>query len=171
MFIGAFELSASWSNEGVRGCRRFLERVWKLQDMVDNSNDGYSKELETKMHQTIKKVSTDYEAMKFNTAIAALRSLVNDFYKAGSLTRGEFKTLLVLLNPVASHMTEELWEIEGFEGRLYNTTWPEYDEAKTVEDTVEIAIHEVQTVANFLEGKNIVKEIYVKGKIFNIVAK
>ena len=196
MFIGAFELSASWSNEGVRGCRRFLERVWKLQDMVDNSNDGYSKELETKMHQTIKKVSTDYEAMKFNTAIAALMSLVNDFYKAGSLTRGEFKTLLVLLNPVASHMTEELWEIEGFEGRLYNTTWPEYDEAKTVEDTVEIAIqvngkvkgtvkvgreedeasvkakaHEVQTVANFLEGKNIVKEIYVKGKIFNIVAK
>ena len=196
MFIGAFELSASWSNEGVRGCRRFLERVWKLQDMVDNSNDGYSKELETKMHQTIKKVSADYEAMKFNTAIAALMSLVNDFYKAGSLTRGEFKTLLVLLNPVASHMTEELWEIEGFEGRLYNTTWPEYDEAKTVEDTVEIAIqvngkvkgtvkvgreedeasvkakaHEVQTVANFLEGKNIVKEIYVKGKIFNIVAK
>ena len=196
MFIGAFELSASWSNEGVRGCRRFLERVWKLQDMVDNSNDGYSKELETKMHQTIKKVSTDYEAMKFNTAIAALMSLVNDFYKAGSLTRGEFKTLLVLLNPVASHMTEELWEIEGFEGRLYNITWPEYDEAKTVEDTVEIAIqvngkvkgtvkvgreedeasvkakaHEVQTVANFLEGKNIVKEIYVKGKIFNIVAK
>ena len=196
MFIGAFELSASWSNEGVRGCRRFLERVWKLQDMVDNSNDGYSKELETKMHQTIKKVSTDYEAMKFNTAIAALMSLVNDFYKAGSLTRGEFKTLLVLLNPVASHMTEELWEIEGFEGRLYNTTWPEYDEAKKVEDTVEIAIqvngkvkgtvkvgreedeasvkakaHEVQTVANFLEGKNIVKEIYVKGKIFNIVAK
>ena len=196
MFIGAFELSASWSNEGVRGCRRFLERVWKLQDMVDSSNDGYSKELETKMHQTIKKVSADYEAMKFNTAIAALMSLVNDFYKAGSLTRGEFKTLIVLLNPVASHMTEELWEMQGFEGRLYNTTWPEYDEAKTVEDTVEIAIqvngkvkgtvmvgreeeeesvkakaHEVQSVANFLEGKNIVKEIYVKGKIFNIVAK
>ena len=195
MFIGAFELSAAWSKEGVRGCRRFLDRVWKLQDMVTDEG-GYSKELETKMHQTIKKVSLDFESLKFNTAIAAMMTLVNEFYKIGKVTRGEFKTLLVLLNPVASHMTEELWEMMNFGGRLYQTTWPEWDEAKTVESTVEIAVqingkvkatvavgmdedeasvkekaHAVESVKALLEGKNIVKEIYVKGRILNIVAK
>jgi leucyl-tRNA synthetase len=195
MFIGAFELSASWSKEGVKGCRRFLERIWKLQDMVVDG-DGYSKELETKMHQTIKKVSQDFENLKFNTAIAAMMAFVNDVYKVGKITRGEFKTLLILLNPVASHMTEELWEMMNYGGRLYQTTWPEWDEAKTVESTIEIAVQvngkvkatiaidkdEEQdcvkekvfasdAVKAAVEGKNIVKEIYVKGRIYNIVVK
>ena len=117
MFIGAFELSAAWSNEGVKGCRRFLERVWKLQEIVTDEA-GYSKELETRMHQTIKKVSSDFETLKYNTAIAAMMSLINDFYKAGKVTRDEFKTLLILLNPVAPHMTEELWQIMNYGGRL-----------------------------------------------------
>ncbi|MDE6873401.1 MAG: leucine--tRNA ligase [Lachnospiraceae bacterium] len=195
MFIGAFDLSASWSQEGVRGCRRFLDRVWKLQDsLVDG--DGYSKELETRMHQTIKKVSLDFEALKFNTAIAAMMSLINDFYKAGKVTKGEFSTLLLLLSPVAPHMCEELWQLVGNAGRVYAQTWPEYDEAKTVEDEVEIAVQingkvkvtvkvgteDAQeaarekvmaddTVAGILSGKNIVKEIYVKGRIYNIVVK
>ena len=195
MFIGAFDLAASWSIEGVKGCRRFIERVWKLQDSIVEG-DGYSKELEIKMHQTIKKVTNDYESLKFNTAIAAMMSLVNDFYKAGKVTRGEFRTFLILLNPVASHVTEELWEILGYGGRLYQATWPEYEEAKTVEDTIEIAIqvngkvkaqvkvskdeaedsvkekvHAIETVQNAVAGKTIVKEIYVKGRIYNIVVK
>ena len=139
MFIGAFELSAAWSNEGVKGCRRFLERVWKLQEIVTDEA-GYSKELETRMHQTIKKVSSDFETLKYNTAIAAMMSLINDFYKAGKVTRDEFKTLLILLNPVAPHMTEELWQIMNYGGRLYQTSWPTYEEAKTVESEVEIAV-------------------------------
>ncbi|MCI5500743.1 MAG: leucine--tRNA ligase, partial [Lachnospiraceae bacterium] len=139
MFIGAFDLSASWSEDGVKGCRRFLERVWKLQSIMTDE-EGYSKDMETKMHQTIKKVSNDFENMKFNTAIAAMMSLINDFYKKNSITKGEYKTLITLLNPVAPHMTEELWSIIGCEGRLYQTTWPEYDEAKTVESVVEIAV-------------------------------
>lgn len=195
MFIGAFELSASWSMEGVKGCRRFLERIWKLQDIVVDE-EGYSKELETKMHQTIKKVSQDFENLKFNTAIAAMMAFVNDVYKVGKITRGELRTLLILLNPVASHMTEELWEVMNYGGRLYQTTWPEWDEAKTIESTIEIAVQvngkvkatiaidkdEEQdsvkekvfasdTVKAAVEGKNIVKEIYVKGKIYNIVVK
>ena len=117
MFIGAFELSAAWSKEGVKGCRRFLERVWKLQDMVDEKEEGYSKELETKMHQTIKKVSQDFESLKFNTAIAAMMSLVNEFYRLNRVTKGEFKSLLILLNPVAPHMTEEIWQIIGEKAR------------------------------------------------------
>ena len=194
MFIGAFDLSASWSQEGVRGCRRFLERVWKLQDMLTDGD--YSADLETKMHQTIKKVSYDFDNLKFNTAIAAMMALVNEFYKKSSITKAEFKTLLVLLNPVAPHMTEELWEMFDFGGRVYQQTWPEYDEAKTVESVIEIAVQvngkvkakvmvspdeEQDTVKekvmasegviNAVEGKNIVKEIYVKGKIYNIVAK
>lgn len=195
MFIGAFDLSAAWSNEGVKGCRRFLDRVWKLQDMVIEGEE-YSKELETKMHQTMKKVTLDYENLKFNTAIAAMMALVNDFYKAGKVTLGEFKTLIQLMNPVASHMTEELWEIMKFGGCLYQSTWPEYEEAKTIEATIEIAIqfngkvkatiavaldeeealvkekvHAQLAVITALEGKQIVKEIYVKGKIYNIVVR
>ena len=193
MFIGAFDLSAAWSKEGVRGCRRFLDRVWKLQDMLVDG-DGYSAEMETKMHQTIKKVSQDYENLKFNTGIASMMSLVNDFYKINKITRGEFKTLLVLLNPVASHMTEELWEVNGYEGRLYQTTWPEWDEAKTIESTIEIAVQlngkvkatikvakdidkdtaiatGKEAVADKLAGVTIVKEIYVPGRIVNLVVK
>ena len=192
MFIGAFDLSASWSQEGVKGCRRFLDRVWKLADMV-TEEEGFSKAMETKMHQTIKKVTLDYESLKFNTAIAAMMALLNQFYKNGSLTRGELKALLVLLNPVAPHITEEMWEMLGCEGRLYQTAWPEYDEAKTVEDTIEVAVQingkmkATVTISKdaskedaIAAGKEalgakltgtIVKEIYVPGRIINIVAK
>lgn len=192
MFIGAFDMAASWSEEGVKGCRRFLDRVWKVQDILTDEK-GYSKELEVRMHQTIRKVSTDYESLKFNTAIAAMMSLLNDFYKAGKVTRGEFATFLILLNPVAPHITEELWNCCGYEGRLYQAKWPEWDEAKTVEDTVEIAVQVngktratvkidrnaskedavaagKAAVANRLTG-TIVKEIYVPGRIVNIVQK
>ena len=193
MFIGAFDLSASWSEDGVKGCRRFLERVWKLQTIM-TEEEGYSADMETKMHQTIKKVSQDFESLKYNTAIAAMMALINDFYKKNAVTKGEYKTLITLLNPVAPHITEELWQIIGGEGRVYATAWPEYDEAKTVESTVEIAVQingktratmmigkddakddviakAKETIADKLEGKNIIKEIYVPGRIVNIVAK
>ena len=193
MFIGAFDLSASWSEDGVKGCRRFLERVWKLQTIMTDE-EGYSADMETKMHQTIKKVSQDFESLKYNTAIAAMMALINDFYKKNAVTKGEYKTLITLLNPVAPHITEELWQIIGGEGRVYETAWPEYDEAKTVESTVEIAVQingktratmmigkedarddvlakAKENIADKLEGKNIIKEIYVPGRIVNIVAK
>ena len=192
MFIGAFDLAASWSDDGVKGCRRFLERVWKLQDIVVDG-DAYSKDMETKMHQTIKKVSTDFENLKYNTAIAAMMALVNDFYKKNAVTKGEMKTLLTLLNPVAPHITEEMWSILGYDGYLYQASWPTFDEAKTVESTVEIAVQingkmkatlsinkadpkddviakAKEAIADKLTG-NIVKEIYVPGRIVNIVAK
>ena len=194
MFIGAFELSASWSMEGVKGCRKFLERVWKLQDMLIEG-DSYRENLETKIHQTIKKVSNDFENLKFNTAIAAMMSLVNDFYKEKSINKAEYATLILLLNPVAPHMTEELWE-SIYGGRAYQQKWPEYDEAKTVESNVEIAVqingkvkatlgvaldedeesvkakaHAIPAIAELMAGKNVVKEIYVKGRILNIVVK
>jgi leucyl-tRNA synthetase len=192
MFIGAFDLAASWSEDGVKGCRRFLDRVWKLQDLMTDE-EGYSKDLETKMHQTIKKVSNDFENLKYNTAIAAMMTLLNDFYKKGSITRGELKTLIILLNPVAPHITEEMWQIIGCEGRVYQQTWPEFDEAKTVESSVEIAVQingkvkgtlgiqkddpkdqviakAKEVIADKLTG-NIVKEIYVPGRLVNIVVK
>ena len=192
MFIGAFDLAASWSEDGVKGCRRFLERVWKLQDLVTEET-GYSKDLETKMHQTIKKVSSDYENLKYNTAIAAMMALINDFYKKSAVTRDEYRTLLVLLNPTAPHITEELWEKMGFDGHIYNSAWPEYEEAKTVEALMEIAVQingrvravvqvekdaakedvlakAKEAVADKLTG-NVLKEIYVPGRIVNIVQK
>lgn len=195
MFVGAFDQSATWSQQGVRGCRRFLDRVWKLQGMVVEG-DSYSKKLETKMHQTIKKVSQDFEAMKFNTAIAAMMTIINDFYAAGKVTRGEMNTFLKLLNPVAPHITEEIWQRLGFEGRLYNQKWPAWDEKKTIEDTVEIAVQingrvkatvltsigeEKESVRKkvmsnsdikkLIEGKNVIKEFYVPNRIYNIVVK
>ena len=192
MFIGAFELSAAWSEDGVKGCRRFLERVWKLQDIL-TEDESYSKDLEIKMHQTIKKVSGDFECLKYNTAIAAMMALINEFYKKNAVTRGELKTLLTLLNPVAPHITEEIWQSAGFEGYIYENTWPEYDEAKTIEATIEIAVQingkvkgtlaverdaakedviakAKEAVADKLTG-NIVKEIYVPGRLVNIVQK
>ncbi len=192
MFIGAFDLAASWSEDGVKGCRRFLDRVWKLQDLM-TEEEGYSKDLETKMHQTIKKVSNDFENLKYNTAIAAMMTLLNDFYKKGSITRGELKTLIILLNPVAPHITEEMWQIIGCEGRVYQQTWPEFEEAKTVESSVEIAVQingkvkgtlgiqkddpkdqviakAKEVIADKLTG-NSVKEIYVPGRLVNIVMK
>ena len=192
MFIGAFDLSASWSENGVKGCRRFLERVWKLQDILVDG-DAYSTDLETKMHQTIKKVSSDFESLKYNTAIAALMALLNDFVKKGSITRAEYATFLALLNPVAPHITEELWSTCGYQGYLYEQPWPEYEEAKTVENTIQIPVQingKTKTViqiplditkedaiamgkealGNKLNG-TIVKEIYVPKKIVNIVQK
>ena len=192
MFIGAFDLSASWSENGVKGCRRFLERVWKLQDILTDG-DSYSADMETKMHQTIKKVSNDFESLKYNTAIAALMALLNDFAKKGSITKKEYGTFLTLLNPVAPHITEEIWNTCGYEGFLYEQPWPEYDEAKTVENTIEIAVQingktrgvvalpidadketalakAKEAVADKLTG-TIIKEIYVPKKIINIVQK
>lgn len=192
MFIGAFDLSAAWSDDGVKGCRRFLERVWKLQEILTDE-ESYSADMEIKMHQTIKKVSNDFENLKFNTAIAAMMSLINDFYKKNSVTKGEYKTLLMLLNPVAPHITEELWEITGGTGRIYQGKWPEYDEAKTVEHEIEIAVQingktkvTIQIAKDEEKGSvlakakealgdrlsgNITKEIYVPGRIVNIVCK
>ena len=192
MFIGAFDLSASWSENGVKGCRRFLDRVWKLQEILVDGNE-YRSAFETKMHQTIQKVSSDFENLKYNTAIAAMMSLLNDFYKEGSINRAEFKTFLILLNPVAPHITEEIWENCGYEGRVYAQTWPELDEAKTVEDTIELPVQingktravvtlpaDVDKDTAIAAGKEliadkltgtIVKEIYVPGRIINIVQK
>ena len=192
MFIGAFDQAASWSEDGVKGCRRFLERVWKLQEILTDG-DEYSSDLEAKMHQTIKKVSNDFESLKYNTAIAAMMALINDFYKKGSVNRAEFGTLLKLLCPVAPHITEELWEANGYEGRLYKATWPEYSDEKCVESTVTIAVQvngklratiqapkdgdkdsiiaqAKEAAAEKITG-NIIKEIYVPGKIVNIVCK
>lgn len=195
MFIGDFEKSVPWSQNGVKGCRRFLDRVWRLQELLVDG-DEYSKELETSIHKTIKKVSEDFEALKYNTAIAALMSLLNEFNDAGRVNEAEFKTFLTLLNPVAPHITEELWDINGFGGMLNEQAWPTWDEAKTVEDVIEIAVQingkvkgtisipadATQEAAkakfagdeklySLIEGKNIVKEIYVPGRIFNIVVK
>ena len=192
MFIGAFDLSASWSENGVKGCRRFLERVWKLQDILVDG-DSYRPEFETKMHQLMKKVSTDYENLKYNTAIAAMMSILNDFSKDGKINRAEFETFLLLLNPVAPHITEEIWSICGYKGRVYENAWPQYDEAKTVENTVEIAVQingktratvaipvDADKDSAIAAGKealgsklpaNIIKEIYVPGRIINLVAK
>ncbi len=195
MFIGDFEKSVPWSQNGVKGCRRFLDRIWKLQGMISNEK-GYSKDLEINMNKTIKKVSEDFENLKFNTAIAFLMTLINDFYAKGSVTKDEFKTLLVLLNPVAPHITEELWMLQGFTGMLNETSWPKWDEAKTVEEQVEIAIQingkirdkifmptglskqqmEEDAMSNdvvtaLISGKEIIKVIGVPGKLLNIVVK
>ncbi len=195
MFMGDFEQSAAWSDNGVRGSRRFLERVWKSQELVVEGNQ-YSEELEVPINKTIKKVSYDFDHLKFNTGIAALMELLNTFQENGKITEKDMKTYLQLLNPVAPHITEELWEVLGFEGRLYEQAWPEYDEAKTVEDVVDMPIQvngkvratievsrdadkeeikekalEDENVLKYIEGKDIVKEIHVPGKIFNIVVK
>ena len=195
MFIGDFEKSAPWSTQGITGCRRFIERTWRLMEIVTDE-EGYSKDLEAAMHRTIKKVTNDNDTMKFNTAIAALMALINQFYDKGSVTRGELKTFIQLLNPVAPHVTEEMWEKLGFEGYVYNSQWPEYDEAKMAEATMEIvvqilgkmrgkvvvannaskddviaAVKADEKIASLIEGKNVVKEIYVPGRLVNPIVK
>ena len=195
MFIGAFDQSTPWSQQGLKGCYKFIERVWNIQDML-NDGEGYSPELEKNIHKAIKKTGEDYEKMKFNTAIATLMSLVNDFYKKGSVTKDEYLTLITLLNPVAPHVTEELWEKLGKSGLLSIHAWPEYDEEKTIDDEIEIAIQingkvrdkivisagldKAQTeeaalnadnVKALIDSKTVVKVIAVPGKLVNIVVK
>ncbi|EOD01175.1 leucine--tRNA ligase [Caldisalinibacter kiritimatiensis] len=195
MFIGDFEKSVPWSQNGVKGCKRFLDRVWRLQSIIVDG-DKYSKELESSMHKTIKKVSEDYEQMKFNTAISALMSLTNEFYDLGKVNKAEMKAFLILLNPVSPHITEELWQILDLGGMLNEQTWPQWDEEKTVDAVIEVPIQingkvrgkvtvpaeaskeeikakalEDESISKYVEGKNIIKEIHVPGKIFNIVVK
>ena len=195
MFMGAFDQAAPWSEQSVKGCFRFLEKVYNLMDILVDGNE-YSADLETSFHKTIKKVSNDYEKMKFNTAIAALMELINEINKKGQVNKAELKTFITLLNPVAPHVTEEMWEQAGFEGRLYQTTWPEFDEAKTVDSTLEIPVQingkvravisvakgasaedvekvafENEEIIKFTEGKEVVKKIYVPERIYTIVIK
>lgn len=195
MFIGAFDQSTPWSQQGLKGCYKFLERVWNLQSIV-NDEEGYSADLEKNMNKAIKKVGEDFERMKFNTAIATMMSLVNDFSKKGSVTKGEYKTLITLLNPVAPHMTEELWLTYGNGELLSLQPWPKYDEGKTVDDEIEIVVQingkikdklmipagldkdgtqeaamNTEKIKGLIEGKNVVKVIAVLGKLVNIVVK
>lgn len=195
MFMGAFDQAAPWSEKSVKGCYRFLEKVYNLLDILVDG-DEYSKELEASIHKAIKKVSNDYEKMKFNTAIASMMELINEVNKLGRINKAELKTFITLLNPVAPHITEEMWERAGFEGRLYQTTWPTFEEDKTVDAVVEVPVQvngklrsvikvnkgassdEVENIAfndeevkKFVDGKEIVKKIYVPERIFTIVVK
>ncbi len=194
MFIGDFEKAAPWSPKSIKGCRRFLERVWALAEKVQDG-DTYSKEHEVLMHRTIKKVGEDADSLKANTAIAALMTMLNEFYDKG-VNRAEYMAFLTLLNPFAPHITEELWQQMGGEGLLSIAPWPQYDEAKTVEDTVEIAVQvngklkctiklpvdcdkqvaidtalAEEKVQHAVEGKQMVKQIVVPGKIVNLVVR
>ena len=194
LFMGDYGSAAPWNDSSVKGCRRFLERVAGLTDLI--TEDKKTASYETLLHKTIKKVTDDIEAQKFNTAIAALMTLINEIYKEGSITKENLVIFLKLLSPFAPHITEEIYELIGGEGFLTVSEWPEFDEAKTVDDTIEVGVQvngKVRAavsipagcdkdtamtaakanarVASFLEGKKIVKEIYVPGKIINIVVK
>ena len=195
MFIGDFEKAATWNTSAIRGCKRFLERVWGLMDIAV-PGDEYSGQLEHAFHKTIKKVSEDIEQMKYNTAIAAMMTLLNNITAAGRITHRELRTLVTLLNPFAPHITEEIWAQMGFEGQVSQQSWPAFDPAKCVDDTVEIALQVTgkikaridvpvditaadaialarshEAVAPLLAGKTVVKEIYVPGKLVNLVVK
>jgi len=196
MFIGDFEKSAPWSAAGIKGCRRFVERYWNLQNNISEET-GIRKSLETSFHKTIKKVGEDIENLKYNTAIAALMALMNDLADAGSITRDELKIYTILLNPFAPHVTEEVWEAQKLgEGMVCQQQWPSYEESKCMEDTIEIAVQvngkvrarlsvaadvtkddalaaakAEDKVSAEISGKKILKEIYVPGKLVNIVAK
>ena len=195
MFIGDFEKAAPWNTASIRGCKRFLERIWNLQGIVIDGDD-YRKELVTPFHQTIKKVTGDIESMKFNTAIAAMMGLLNQIADTGAITRREYRDLLIMLNPFAPHLTEELFELMGFESPITSQKWLSWDEAKCVESTIQIAVQvngKVRArldvaadisaedaiaaakgdarVAAEIAGKNLVKELYVKGKLVNLVVK
>ena len=195
MFIGAFDQATPWSQQGLKGCYKFIERVWNLQSILTDEK-GLSSDLEKSVHKTIKKVSEDFERMKFNTAIAAMMSLVNEFTKKGSVTTGEYLTLITLLNPVAPHITEELWEKYGDGGFLSVHEWPKYDDEKTVDDEVEIVVQingkikdkimiaagldkegtlnaamNSDKIKSLIDGKTVIKTIAVPNKLVNIVVK
>ena len=196
LFMGDYEQAAPWSESSVKGCKRFIDRVFNLQEILTDG-DEYSKELMSAMHKTVKKVSEDIEQMKYNTAIAALMTLLNKIYEIGKINRAELKTLIILVNPFAPHVTEEMWANCGYGEMLAkDARWPSFDEAKCVDSTVEIVVQingkirarlsvpadiesdeaialakKDEGIAAALEGKNIIKEIYVKGKLVNIVAK
>ena len=195
LFMGDYEKAAPWSESSVKGCKRFIDRAWNLLEIVTDEEE-YSKKLESSFHKAIKKVSEDIENMKFNTAIASLMALLNEIYDAGSITKGELKTFVKLLDPFAPHVAEEIWENLGENGLLAVAQWPEYDEAKTIDATIEVPVQICgklratvtiakdataeqaiaaakadEKVKEILEGKAIIKEIYVPGKIINIVAK
>ena len=195
MFIGAFDQATPWSQQGLKGCYKFIERVWNLQSILTDEK-GLSSDLEKSVHKAIKKVSEDFERMKFNTAIAAMMSLVNEFTKKGSVTKGEYLTLITLLNPVAPHITEELWEKYGDGGFLSVHEWPKYDDEKTVDDEVEIAVQingkikdkimiaagldkegtlnaamNSDKIKSLIDGKTVIKTIAVPNKLVNIVVK
>ena len=193
LFMGDYEKAAPWSASSVKGCKRFIDRTWGLQDILVDG-DAYSKELETAFHKTIKKVTEDIENMKFNTAIAALMTLLNTIYDKGAINKAELKTFVTLLNPFAPHVTEEIWAQQGFGGMLANGNWVDFDEAKCVDDEIEIVAQingkvraklmipaEIEAadaialakkeIADSIEGKQIVKELYVKGRLVNIVVR
>lgn len=195
VFIGDFEKPATWNTASIKGCQRYLERLWALAEQVEPGTE-YSKELETILHQTIRKVGSDIDHLKGNTAVAQLMTLLNRVSEVGHVNEAEYKTMLLLTNPFAPHMTEELWELGNYGGRVTDQAWPVYDEAKTVEQQVELAIQvngkvrgkivvdqaaeerEVLALAKaedntsrYLEGKHLVKELYVKGRLVNFVVK
>ncbi len=193
LFMGDYEKAAPWSASSVKGCKRFIDRTWGLQDILVDG-DAYSKELESAFHKTIKKVTEDIENMKFNTAIAALMTLLNTIYDKGAINKAELKTFVTLLNPFAPHVTEEIWAQQGFGGMLANGNWVDFDEAKCVDDEIEIVAQingkvraklmipaEIEAadaialakkeLADSIEGKQIVKELYVKGRLVNIVVR
>lgn len=196
LFMGDYEKAAPWSESSVKGCKRFVDRIWNLQEIL-TEGDSYSAKLETPFHKTVKKVTEDIEALKYNTAIAALMTLLNNIYEVGQINRAELRTLLVLLNPFAPHITEEMWETLGFGEMLAKDgVWPTFDAAKCVDASVEIVVQicgkiraklQVPTdisaedaialakaeprIREELAGKTVVKELYVKGKLVNIVAK
>ena len=196
LFMGDYEKAAPWSESSVKGCKRFIDRIWNLQEILKDG-DAYSEKLESAFHKTVKKVTEDIEAMKYNTAIAALMTLLNTIYDAGEINRAELRTLLILVNPFAPHVTEEMWATLGYGEMLaQDAKWPTYDAAKCVDATVEIVVQicgkiraklnvpaEIsaedaialakaeERVAAEIAGKTIVKELYVKGKLVNIVAK
>ena len=194
MFMGDFEKAAPWSPNSIKGCKRFLDRTFNLQEKVIDG--GIRPEFESMIHKSIKKITEDIETLKFNTAVAQLMTWLNDVEKFGSITKEEYKIYLMLLDPFAPHICEEIWESMGFGGMIVDQQWPKYDEAKCVDETVEIAVQITgkvrarinipadatqeqaieaakadPTIAGLLEGKNVVKEIYVPGRLVNIVAK
>jgi leucyl-tRNA synthetase len=195
MFIGDFEKSVPWSMNSLKGCKRFLDRVWKLQEVVEEGTN-YSEALLKPIHKTIKKVTDDFESMKFNTAIAAMMTLQNEITKVGKLNKADYKALITLLNPVAPHITEELWVELGFDGMLNETSWPTYEDKYLVDDEVEIVLQingkvkdklvvsatstkeEMEAIAMssekvqaLIEGKNVIKVICVPKRLVNIVVK